>query len=226
MLTKCGEVESFLLRNGIGTTQILADGPLKGSSDKAVERLVSRLLAEGTIESHQLMGPSRYYVLSGEACRRHGINDGRSSTQAFGHQGLLQNFAMTLSGVYGNPPKQRLTRDEFAQKLPMLCENGRAPKHYRTRYFIDDSLRAEGVVRIGLFVVDLGQHMRRLVRKVRREVERRRVGRFAELVQQKLLVPFVLTSSNAKAKQLETMLREFEYPRVIEVHDALGRLLR
>lgn len=224
---KSGEaIVECLMRYSVGTTSTFMAGPLAGLSDKAAERAISRLLADGSIESHPLKGPMRYYTLSAETARKRGIHDGRGSgTQAMGFQGLCQNYAMTASCLFSSPQKQRLTRDEFASRFPMICENARSIKHFRTRYFLDVSDRANGVVRLGLFVADLGQNLRRLVRKVRREVERRRTTSFGPLIAERLFAPCVLTAFPKKAEQIQAALKDETFPVRVEVVAGLSDIL-
>jgi hypothetical protein len=198
------ELIPFIARYRMATTQALM-AALNDASPKSIERALSRRLQAGKLVSFPLRGPMKYYTLSVEMSTQLGLHDGRCG-MALGYQSLCQNYAMMASCVLSDIPKVRLNRDEFAAKLPMLLHDGQLPKHYRTRYFIDSSQRDAGVVRVGLFIVDHGQHLRRLVRKVRREIEKRREGPFATLVAKNLLIPYVLTAFPQKAAQIQTAL--------------------
>lgn len=223
--TNFGElVIEFLKAYGMATTELRLASPLRALNDKAAERCVSRLLNEGKVVSHSLRGPRRYYTLSAETARDEGVYDG-GGFLGMGPQALCNNYAIGASCVLGDRPKKRLTRDEFAAKLPMLVDQRRTLKHYRTRYFIDKSQKDQGLIRVGLFVVDFGQDIRRLAKKVRREVERRRTGLFADFVSQQLLYVCVLTAFEKKAKQICSALDGLPVPFGVEVPPGYERII-
>jgi hypothetical protein len=99
---------------------------------------------------------------------------------------------------------------------------------HRTRYYLDTRERDRGLVRLALMVPDLGSHPRRLVRKVRREVHKRREvgGWLLSLIQQRLFSVTVLTGFPGKARQIRAALEhQDEFHFRVEIVPGYGEIL-
>jgi hypothetical protein len=188
----------------------------------AVEQRLSRLVRKGVLKVYRLDDSRKYYVLSREAARAHGLFDERAG-MGLGYQASRQNYAMSASCVLSDLKKRRLNRDEIAAWLPPLRDA--VKKHFRTRYFIDTSARERGEARLGLFVVDFGQKLRNVGRKVRKEVERRRANAFEALIRERLLTICVLTGHERKAEQIRSTLSDLPVPLRVEAVPGYGALM-
>lgn len=123
--------------------------------------------------------------------------------------------------------RERLTRPELIAKFGAVAGEHIFGRHYRTRYYLDMRDRDEGIVRLSLMIPDLGAHPRRLVRKVRREIEKRRAsgGWLHKLIQARLFSVTVLTAFPAKARQLEANLQRETFHFRVELVPGYGDLL-
>src|SRR5262245_16571174 len=98
----CGDMSSIdrdvqilglIRRYGLITVPALLTTLFDGLTVKAVERVLTRLLAAERLVSVPLVARKRYYVLSCQSARELGVDDERI-TRPLGAQALLQNFAM------------------------------------------------------------------------------------------------------------------------------------
>lgn len=215
-------IGDFLERNALGTMRMFAAGPCAELSEKAIERRLSRGIQDGRCVAFRLYGTTKYYTLTREAARERNIFDDGAGF-AFGFQALAIHYAISGSCTLTDLPKVRLTREEFAEKLPMLGTGQN--KHFRTRYFFDTSERAQGIVRVGVFVPDLGQKLRNVVRKVRKDIERRQRNSFSKLLADGLFTVCILTVTERKAEQMRTALRDLPVNVRVEVIPGLRELI-
>jgi hypothetical protein len=123
--------------------------------------------------------------------------------------------------VLSDLPKKRLTRDDFSVLLPPLASA--VKKHFHTRYYLDTSDNDQP--RLGLFVVDFGQKLRNIARKVRREIERRGKNDFSEVIGCRLLTVCVLTGHEKKAEQIRRALSDLPLPLRVEAVPGYAQLL-
>lgn len=215
-----------IARYGLATPAALQASVLRGLNDKAVERVITRLLGGGLLQSQPLVGRKCYYTLTPYAAQQLGL-PGDSLTLPMGAQALLQNYAMLAFCLLGSVNHQRLLRSEFQTKLPALASAGFTGNGYRTRYYLDATDKAAGKVRLALMLPDLGSHPRRLLRKARREIEKRRAAspQFADLIQAKLFSATILTAFPDKARQLAAALaKEPFHSRTVQL-DSLAELV-
>jgi hypothetical protein len=181
----------------------------------AVRKFLSRSAERGWLARHLLSEQEPYFVLGPRAITALGV---RRTTQALGHQSLLEHYAVLLactrrrSGV--------ITEEEFRSRFPELCEPGLSAKNF----FVDDS---NGPPRLGLYVVDHDKLTSRLVCKVRR-----RIGRIFEhdrfrlrrMVFDGQLSVCVITATEGKRENLEAAFKRKPHPSVrvtVESHPEL-----
>lgn len=206
------KIADHLVRYGIGTMRMF-EAACPEISSTALERRLSRGARDNLYESYRLVGATKYWVATRRLLLQFSIDDARAG-MAYGYQALCKNYAIAGACVLAETPKVRMTSDEFATLLPMIPASF---KHRRTRYYLDKSERDLGVVRVGLFVVDMGRKIRNVVTKVRKEVERRQKGPFEQLTKERLFVVCVLTGVENKAKQIRSALKDLPVPVRVEV---------
>jgi len=176
------------------------------ASEKAAERLITRLLSADRLRSQPLVGRKVYYTLTPQSAKDLGL-DANRFVLPMGVQALASNFAMMAFCLLGEPRHERLLRGEFIAKFEGLAKPGVLTAAHRTRYYLDFIDKAQGHVRLALLVPDLGQHPRRLARKVRREIEKRRqIPQLKDLIRDRLFSVTVLTGFPEKARQLTANL--------------------
>jgi hypothetical protein len=194
-------------RHGLVTVEALMR--VLGLSRKAAERILTRLMAAGLIDSAQLLGRTCYYMFTASGARLAGLDE--AASRPMGTQAMLQNVAMLNHCLLGPAPAERMTRAEFVAKFPAFAVRGVISSARRTRYYLDVSERREGgsgVVRLALMLPTAGSNPRRIARKARREVEKRRRASqpLAELIRARLFSVVVLVESEEKAGRVEAML--------------------
>lgn len=191
-----------------------------GLTAKAAEREVTRLLHDGLLQSYPLFGRSRYYTLTPKAARALGVSE-KWLERPMGAQALIQNYSILAACVLGDPPRERMTEAEFGERFPRLVVRGQGS----SRYFLDQDA-ASGAVRLGLFLPDFQSDRRRLVRKVRREFDRRmRHREWNRMISANLFVVTLLTAFPSKAAALADALSRESWPHRVEVVPSLARLL-
>lgn len=191
-----------------------------GLTAKAVEREITRLLHDEMLQSFPLFGRSRYYTLTPKAARALGVSE-KWLERPMGSQALVQNFSILAACVLGDPPRERMTEAEFAERFPKLVVRGLGS----SRYFLDRDA-STGNVRLGLFLPDFQSDRRRLVRKVRREFDRRmRHREWNRLISGNLFMVSLLTAFPSKAAALAEALARESWPHRVEVVPSLARLL-
>jgi hypothetical protein len=177
---------------------------------KACERFITRHLKRGTICSYPLVGARKYYVLTTLGSRLIDLSDRRAG-QCFAVQGLVANFAVMSYCLHSEQKFSRMTRPEFETKFPFLVGPflGRG---YRTRYYLDTS-NPDGTVRLAMFVLDFGTKVRRLQRKVRREIDTlTKTGpACAALIKAQLFSITILAFNEQKATRLRKLFKGEPY---------------
>ncbi len=187
---------------------------------KATERRITQLLHDEMLQSYPLFGRSRYYTLTPKAARLLGVSE-KWLERPMGAQALIQNYSILAACVLGDPPRERMTEAEFAERFPKLVVRGQGS----SRYFLDKDA-ASGAVRLGLFLPDFQSDRRRLVRKVRREFDRRmRHREWNRLISGNLFMVSLLTAFPSKAAALSEALARESWPHRVEVVPSLARLL-
>jgi hypothetical protein len=171
----------------------------------AVRKFLSRSAERGWLTRHLLSEQEPYFVLGPRAVAALGV---RRSTQALGHQSLLEHYAVLLactrrqSGV--------ITEEEFRLQFPDLCEPGLSVKNF----FVDET---KNPPRLGLYVVDHDKATSRLVCKVGRRIgrifEHDRV-RLRRMVFDGQLSVCVITATEGKRENLEAAFKRKPHPSV------------
>ena len=186
---------------GLSTPEVLHRAIFgDGVTPKAVERCLTRALQRGLIRSYPLYGKSCYYVLTELGERLIGVESKRAG-QPFGWQGLIRAYA-TLLYCTARPGRKKITRRDFEEKFPAL----KVPGLPAGAYYLDSEPET-GRVRLGLICADQGAGTRRLVRRVRNEVERRKKhAAWAEYLRKGHLAVALLTATPEKAERLRRLL--------------------
>jgi hypothetical protein len=198
-------------------------------TDKAVERVLTRLIAIGLLESTQLVGRRHYYTFTAAGARLIGLDE--AASRPIGSQALLQNYAMLSHCVLGPDPTERMTRAEFVARFPTLAVAGAISSSRWTRYCLDASERCNGgsgMVRLALLLPTIGSNPRRIARKARREVEKRwrSSEAFAGLIRARLFSIIVLVEDDEKGRRVAAMLaRDPWHSRAVVVSGYLDLVL-
>jgi hypothetical protein len=186
---------------------------------KAVERCVTRALQQGLLRSYPLHGKNCYYVLTDAGERQIGVESKRAG-QPFGWQGLIRAYATLLYCTAG-PGRKKITRRDFEEKFPAL----KVPGLPAGAYFLDSDPQ-NGRVRLGIICADQGAGTRRLVRRVRNEVERRRKHAvWAEYLRHDHLAVALVTATPEKAERLRRALSGETFTVRVEAIPALLDLM-
>lgn len=206
-MTDRGHILELIARYGLVTVEALRR--IFDLTDKAVERVLTRLIAIGLLESTQLVGRRHYYTLSASGAKLIGLDE--TVSRPMGAQALLQNYAMLSHCVLGPSPSERMTRAEFVARFPGLAVAGAISSSRRTRYCLDASEKSSGgsdTVRLALLLPTIGSNPRRIARKARREVEKRRRSSeaFAGLIRARLFSVLVLVEDDEKGRRIAAML--------------------
>jgi hypothetical protein len=144
-------------------------------------------------------------VLGPRAVQALGI---RRSTQALGHQALLEHYAVLLACTRRGTGV--IAEEEFRLQFPELCEPGLSAKNH----FVDE---ATNPPRLGLFVVDHDKLSSRLVSKVRRRIARifaTNCSEFRRMIFSGQLSVCVITATETKREYLEAAFRKKPHPSV------------
>lgn len=191
-----------------------------GLTPKAVERVTTRLQGDGLLQSFPLFGRNRYFTLTPKSARVLGVSE-KWLDRPMGPQALIQNVSILAACCLGPAPRERMTAEEFAERFPQLVVRGLGS----SRYCLDRDA-GSGLVRLGLFLPDFQSDRRRLVRKVRREFERRmRHPAWNRLIRDGLFSVTLLTAFPKKAEVLAESLARESWPHRVEVVPYLARLL-
>jgi hypothetical protein len=202
-------------RHWVMTIDVARRRHCRDLSHDAVRKFLSRSAERGWLTRHLLSEQEPYFVLGPRAIAALGI---RRSTQALGHQSLLEHYAVLLactrrqSGV--------ITEEEFRLQFPDLCEPGLSVKNF----FVDET---KNPPRLGLYVVDHDKLTSRLVCKVRRHIGRIFKHDRAELhrmVFNGQLSVCVITATEGKRENLEAAFKRKPHPSVtvtVESHPEL-----
>lgn len=216
-------------RYGLVTAEVLLRTLFPGLTDKAVERVLTRLMSQGLLQSAPLMGRKCYYTLTPAAARLLGLDE--SASRPMGEQARLQNVAMLNHCLLGSIPAKRMTRAEFVARFPALAVDRAVSSSRRTRYWLDTSEHGTsktGVVRLALMLPTIGSNPRRIARKARREVEKRQGcgDDFAGLIRNRLFSVTVLVEDEEKGRRVAAILaRDPWHSRVVVVPGYLDLLL-
>ena len=162
------DILDLIARHGLVTVEVLHHLLFRELTPKAVERVLTRMMRQELIQSHPLIGKTCYYALTPKSATMLGL-DAKRVERPMGTQALVQNFSILLFCALGSPPRKRMTKAEFKAAFPQLAGPGLSS----WRLYLDED-KATGKVRLAVMVPDFNSHPRRLVRKARREVEKRR----------------------------------------------------
>src|SRR5262245_48815760 len=87
------DIVCLAARYGVLTPVAIAVSLFKGLSDKAAERMTTRLLSAHRLQSLPLVGRKVYYTLTGSAAKDLGLSPDRFAIP-MGAQALTTNFAI------------------------------------------------------------------------------------------------------------------------------------
>ena len=210
----------FTWRYRLGIPEVFHRRFFDGSTPKAAERVITRLMKEGVLQSFILYGANRYYTLTPKGARVLGVSE-KWLEKPMGPQALIQNVSILAACCLGPAARERMTAEEFTERFPGLVVRGLSS----SRYYLDRE-ESGGSVRLGLFLPDFQSDVRRLVRKVRREFDRRlRHKEWNGLIHNNLFVVTVLTAFPGKADRLDQLLSRERWPYRIEVVPSIANLL-
>lgn len=205
---RTGVPEAYRLRHFAGLTL------------KAVERVTTRLQGEELLKSFPLFGRNRYFTLTPKAARILGVSE-KWLERPMGPQSLIQNISILAACCLGPTPRERMTVEEFTERFPKLVVRGLGS----SRYCLDRDA-SSGLVRLSLLLPDFQSDRRRLVRKVRREFDRRmRHPAWNRLTSDGLFSTTLLTAFPKKAEALAEALARESWPHRVEVVPYLAKLL-
>lgn len=77
MVDRGDQVEQLIARYGLTTVAALSASVFRGLSEKAAERVLTRLLAAERIRSLPLVDRKCFYTLTASAARAHGVDGDR-----------------------------------------------------------------------------------------------------------------------------------------------------
>lgn len=210
----------FTWRYRLGIPEVFHRRFFDGRTPKAAERVITRLMKEGVLQSFILYGANRYYTLTPKGARVLGVSE-KWLEKPMGPQALIQNVSILAACCLGPAARERMTAEEFTERFPGLVVRGLSS----SRYYLDRE-ESGGAVRLGLFLPDFQSDARRLVRKVRREFDRRlRHKEWNGLIHNSLFVVTILTAFPGKADRLGQLLSRERWPYRIEVVPSIANLL-
>lgn len=187
---------------------------------KAVERVTTKLQADDLLHSFPLFGRNRYFTLTPKSARILGVSE-KWLDKPMGPQALIQNVSILAACCLGPTPRERMTSREFEERFPQLVIRGLGS----SRYCLDRDA-ASGLIRLSLLLPDYQSDRRRLIRKVRREFDRRmRHPAWNRLIRDGLFSATLLTAFPKKAEALSEALARESWPHRVEVVPYLARLL-
>lgn len=213
-------------RYGLAWVELLQATVFDGLTRKAVERTLAAGVAAGDLQAFPFLGKSKYWMLTERGAAAVGL-DPESHRHAWGPQGLMAHAAIASFCLLTEPRSRRLTRAEIERDFPVLAGAGMGlpTGRHRTPYFID---RTGATPRLGLLVVDMGNHPRRIARKARRAVERRRKGS-PEFVEQflktGLFMVTILTGFEGQAQRLRRITAADQTPVRVAIPPGYGDLV-
>ncbi|MBY0460896.1 MAG: hypothetical protein K2V38_26550 [Gemmataceae bacterium] len=209
------DILTLAARYGLMTPAVLHPLFFAGLTEKAVERVVTRLVGDDLLRSQPLVGPRCCYTLTAKAARLLGLDEKRYTLPA-GPISLIKNYGILVHSLGGPTRRQRMTAAEFGARFPGLDARGMS----HDRYFLDDFSR------LSLFVCDHGADWRRLTRKVRKEADRRgRLDAWKPFFAAKLFSVTLLSASAAKTARLTKALDREPFPVVVATVPELARLI-
>lgn len=209
------DILTLAARYGLVTQAVLHPLFFDGLTDKAVERVVTRLLGDDLLRSQPLVGPRCCYTLTEKAARLLGLDEKRYALPA-GPASLLKNWGILHFCLGGPTRRQRMTPAEFRARFPGLDARGMS----HDRYIVDD------FARLSLLVCDHGADWRRLTRKVRKEADRRgRLDAWKPFFASKLVSVTLLSASAAKTARLTKALDREPFPVVVATVPELAHLI-
>jgi hypothetical protein len=218
-------IRDLTARYGLQTKRSLFGSPgLEGVSENTIDQLVTREVRDGGLASYPLYGPMHYFSLTPRTARELGLSPKRYE-RGMGLQALIQNYSILAYCRLGETKRQRMTRDEFTSRFPKLVGVGLGT----SRYFLDDDGEK---VRLSLFLPDFDSDFRRLIRKTRREIQKRRDhsnpetrAKFRAMLAGDNFSLTVLTAFREKAERIETGLSDEPFRAKVEVVPEFANLL-
>jgi hypothetical protein len=199
--------------------QFLHQTIFTGLTEKAVERKTTRFQAQSLLQPVPLSGRHVAYTLTPKAASLVGVSP-KPYERPMGAQAIFANYAILRHCLASSGRCKRLTPAEFLKHMPQLNQRGLTTN----RYHWDRDEQAKKS-RLSLFVVDCGQHQRRIVRKARREVEKRlRFEAWKPVVANDLFAVTIITPFERKADFLRAKLAEESWKSTISVLPELAAL--
>jgi hypothetical protein len=211
---------NFNWRYRVGLVQVYHRRFFEGLTPKAAERVITRLMKEGLLQSFPLHGANRYYTLTPKGARVLGVSE-KWLDKPMGPQALIQNVSILAACCLGPTARERMTAEEFTGRFPGLVVRGLGS----SRYYLHQE-GPDRAVRLGLFLPDFQSDARRIVRKVRREFDRRmKHPEWNRLIRNDLFVVMVLTAFPSKVDRLGQLLGREHWPYRIEAVPSIANLL-
>ena len=205
MTDRDSDILSLVARYGLVTPPVLLPMFFDGLTPKAVERVITRLLADELLRSQPLYGQQCCYSLTPAAARLLGLDEKRYALP-LGPTSVIKNYGILSFCLGGESKRQRMTLAEFRARFPTLLARGMS----HDRYYVDDFSR------LSLFVCDHGSDWRRLTRKVRHEAARRKsLPGWADLFAARVFSVTLLSASAAKTARLAKALDSEGFPVVV-----------
>lgn len=185
-------------RYGLTTVNVTNQWLLPDLSHDATRKMFSSVVEQGWLVRHLLFGQEPYFMLSYSALASLEI---RGSTAPFGHQALLDRYAVLLACA--RRKCDVITETEFRSRLPDYSQSGFSAKHF----FRDVS---GALPRLGCFVVDHDKLSSRMVHKLGQ-----RVGKLMNSDRPKLrqavlkgeLAFHIITATEGKRANLEAAFK-------------------
>jgi len=207
------DILQLIARYGLASVSVLHPLLFAGLTEKAVERVITRLVKTGLLRSLPLFGKQCGYTLTPLAAQALGL-DSKRFRRPPGTLALIRSYAILLFCAAGGRRFKKMTAAEFRTRFPQLV----APGICQERYFLDAEAR------LSLLVGDFGADWRRLVRKARREVQRRRSREgWKLLLDRKLFSVTLLVGTEEKARPLRAALAKEDFPAAVIVVPELTR---
>lgn len=188
-------------------------------TEKAVERVTTRLQAEGLLTSVPLNGRLCGYTMTPKAASLIGVSP-KAYERPMGSQAVFSNYAILRHCLASSGRCKRLTTAEFLKHMPQLNQRGLSANRYHWAH--DEQAQKS---RLSVFLVDCGQHQRRILRKARREVEKRlRFEAWKPVISNDLFCVTILTPFDRKAAFLRSKLAQESWHSVVALLPELATL--
>ena len=202
----------FMRRHPRVTVKLLHEGVLKHLTIKAVERALANLQRDKLVRSFPGFGKEKIYTLTARGARRQGLDERRFRRQP--NLGAIR-ASLTLLMFCVQEGRQLLTASEFAELLPDQAACGGL---CHRRYYLDDDTEQPLLTMI---IPDYARgNVKRVVRRVRREITRRKThGPFRDLIYARLFQLVIVTPlESRRAEEIRQWLKHETYPhRVVAV---------